>query len=178
MKQFAVVICLQREVCGPGAEERDHEPAADHPVPDEEKRNGLSAGEHERWANRLSLRYQWRVNADGSKTTIWNSTWARTLRHTSRKMFCIWFYISEYICKKNLNPLSGVDKSVTKVKPPGWWVCKVKLLVCAVRLKCFAFQPVVGYLSLCIQMWWVDAEHGPEKVTGISRTRSRERMSF
>lgn len=38
----------QREVSGPGAKERDHVSAADHPAPDEEERNGLSAGERRR----------------------------------------------------------------------------------------------------------------------------------
>lgn len=46
-------LFLQREVSGPGAEERDHVSAADHPVPDEEERNGLSTAEYHKWVKCL-----------------------------------------------------------------------------------------------------------------------------
>lgn len=43
------LLFLQREVGGPGTEEWDHVSAADHSVPDEEERNGLSTPPCHQW---------------------------------------------------------------------------------------------------------------------------------
>lgn len=52
---FALFFPLQCEVSGPRAKERDNVSTSDHPVPDEEERNGLSTSEPQRWADRLLL---------------------------------------------------------------------------------------------------------------------------
>lgn len=62
---FSLNIFLQCEVSGPGPEKRDHVSTSDHPVSDEEERNGLPPPEHQWWVE------AWHTRCKEGKSQGW-----------------------------------------------------------------------------------------------------------